>query len=64
MAATAIDKVQYLQIGVQGENIAMNIEFDMTAWAEQYPDATFHILFKPYNETEVSPQISTYDSTA
>lgn len=60
---TAIDKVQYLQIGVQGENAAMNVELDMTAWAEQYPDATFHILFKPYNEPEVSPQTSTYDSS-
>lgn len=60
---TAIDKVQYLQIGVQGENAAMNVELDMTAWAEQYPDATFHILFKPYNEPEVSPQTSIYDSS-
>ena len=57
-----IEKIQYLQIGVQGENLAMPIEIDMTAWAEKYPNATFHVLFKPYNETDVCPQESDYDS--
>ena len=56
-----VDKIQYLQIGVQGENDATDIEIDMSAWAEKYPDAQFHILFKPYNASEPSPMLTTYE---
>lgn len=55
-----IDKIQFLQIGVQGENDATNIEIDMTSWANQFPDAVFHILFKPYNASTPSPMLTTY----
>ncbi len=57
-----IDKLQYLQIGVQGENDATPIEIDMTSWVEKYPDATFHILFKPYNSNTISPMLTEYDA--
>ena len=56
-----IDKIQYLQIGVQGENVATDIEIDMSTWAEKYPNAVFHILFKPYNAIAPSPMESTYE---
>lgn len=60
---TAIDKIQYLQIGVQGENAATNIEMDMTAWADAHPDALFYIIFKPYNsESPAIPVTTSYDS--
>jgi len=59
--ATQIDKVYSLNIGVQGENIARAIELDMTAWVEAYPDATFHVLFKPYNESEALPMVSSFE---
>lgn len=58
--ATQIDKVYSLTIGVQGENAARAIEFDMSAWVEEFPGAAFHVLFKPYNAVAVSPQVSTY----
>ena len=58
--ATLIDKVYSLTIGVQGENIARAIEFDMSEWAEAYPDAIFSVLFKPYNETVAVPMLSDY----
>ena len=58
--ATLIDKVYSLTIGVQGENIARPVEFDMSVWAEQYPEAVFYVLFKPYNAVAVSPQLSDY----
>ena len=44
-----VDKIQYLQIGVQGENEATNIDIDVTTWLDQFPGASFGILFKPYN---------------
>lgn len=59
--ATPIDKVYSLTIGVQGENAARVIEFDMSAWVELYPDAAFHVLFKPYNALTVSPMLSTFE---
>lgn len=58
--ATPIDKVYSLAIGVQGENVARDIEFDMSVWAEQYPEAVFYVLFKPYNAVAASPQLSDY----
>ena len=57
-----VDKIQYLQIGVQGENDATDIEIDMSAWAEKYPDAVFHVLFKPYNASTPSPMLTTYEA--
>ena len=57
-----IDKLQYLQIGVQGENDATAIEIDMTSWVEAFPDAVFYILFKPYNSTAPSPMLTEYDA--
>lgn len=60
---TAIDKIQYLQIGVQGENNATNIEIDMTTWADAVPNAGFYIIFKPYNsENPAIPVTTAYDS--
>ena len=56
-----VDKIQYLQIGVQGENVATDIEIDMSKWVEKYPSAVFHILFKPYNEQTPSPQVCSYE---
>lgn len=56
-----IDKVSYLHIGQQGENEAVTIELDMTSWADEHPDASFAILFKPYNEDQPSPVLTTYD---
>lgn len=58
--ATPIDKVYSLAIGVQGENIARDMEFDMSKWVELYPTATFHVLFTPYNAVGPSPQLSDY----
>ena len=63
-----IDKLQYLQIGVQGENIARKIQIDMSSWvAELEEDGitgyTFGIIFKPYNDPNKYPMVTTYDST-
>lgn len=56
-----IDKLSYLHIGQQGENQSVTIELDMTSWADEHPDASFAILFKPYNEDQPSPVYTTYD---
>ena len=56
-----IDKVFYLQIGVQGENIARDIQLDVTDWAEKFPEASFHILFKRYNEVYPYPVVTSYE---
>lgn len=45
-----IDKLSYLRIGVQGENVATTIEVDMTTWADEYPGMRPNVLFLPYNE--------------
>ena len=59
-----IEKVHYLQIGVQGENEALNVEIDMTEWAEQFPGAIAYVLFKPYNSANPAvPATTTYDQT-
>lgn len=57
-----VDKIQYLQIGVQGENNAMSIEIDMTAWVEAYPTGNIHVLFKPYNESTAVPVLTSYEA--
>jgi large subunit ribosomal protein L7/L12 len=56
-----VDKIQYLQIGVQGENNVENLDIDMAAWIEKYPGAVFHILFKPYNAIAPSPMNTVYE---
>lgn len=56
-----IDKLSYLRIGVQGENVSTTIEVDMTTWADEFPGASFHVLFKPYNADLPSPMTSEYE---
>lgn len=61
-----IDKINYLQIGVQGENIARKIEIDMTKWVEELEadhvsGYTFGLIFKPYNDPNKYPMVTTYD---
>ena len=41
-----IDNIYYLQIGVQGENLANAIQFDMSDWIAEHPSAHIHVLFK------------------
>lgn len=57
-----VDKLRYLQIGVQGDNDAMTVEIDMSEWAYLYPKANFFVLFKPYNDTIAYPQPATYSA--
>lgn len=61
MAATLVEKLYSIRLGVQGENIANPIEIDMTSWVEKFPEAAFHILFKRYNETVAYPVLSDYE---
>ena len=58
--ATPIEKVYSIRLAVQGENATTPIEIDMTTWAEEFPNASFYILFKPYNTTDVVPVITEY----
>lgn len=60
--ATLIEKLYSIRLGVQGENIAQPVEIDMTSWAEAFPDAAFHILFKRNNETTPYPVLSEYEA--
>lgn len=51
-----IDKLQYLNIGQQGENNANSIEIDMKSWVDEltargYENVCCHLLFKPYNQS-------------
>ena len=57
-----IDKLQYLQIGVQGENVATPIKIDMTRWKETFPEGNIHLLFKPYNATLALPMLTEFDA--
>lgn len=61
-----IDKINFLQIGVQGENIARKIEIDMTKWvedleADNVSGYSFGLIFKPYNDPNKYPMVTTYD---
>lgn len=59
-----VEKLQYLQIGVQGENDALQIQIDMTEWKKTLPpNVSYHVLFKPYNEAYPVPMVSEYDGT-
>lgn len=60
--ATLIEKLYSIRLGVQGENVANPVEIDMTSWAEAFPGAAFHILFKRYNETVAYPVLSEYEN--
>ena len=61
MAATLIEKLYSIRLGVQGENISNPVPIDMTSWVEAFPGASFHILFKRYNETVAYPVLSEYE---
>lgn len=61
MDTVLINKLQYLQIGQQGENAANNIPIDMTPWVDEFPNARFHLLFKAYNATSPLPMVTEYD---
>lgn len=65
MQTVKIEKLQYLQIGVEGENESLVVPIDMTSWVEElrerYSDVGFHVLFKPYNAVEAFPASSEFD---
>lgn len=56
-----IDNIYYLQIGVQGENLANAIQFDMSDWIAEHPSAHIYVLFKPYNSNVPSPVTTQLD---
>lgn len=56
-----IDNIYYLQIGVQGENLANAIQFDMSDWIAEHPSAHIHVLFKPYNSNVPAPVATQLD---
>lgn len=58
-----IENIYYLQIGVQGENIANSIQMDMSTWLAAIPNAHIHVLFKPYNSVLPSPVPSEMDDS-
>ena len=58
----SIDNIYFLQIGVQGENIANRIQIDMSSWVAQYPRASYYILFKRYNESAAYPVNTTMEN--
>jgi len=65
MDTVKIEKLQYLQIGVENENESLVVPIDMTSWVEElrerYSDVGFHVLFKPYNAAEAFPASSEFD---
>lgn len=58
---TPIEKVYSIRLAVQGENATTPIEIDMTTWANEFPDAFMHIIFRPYNQQHVAPCVTEYD---
>lgn len=56
-----VDDLYYLQIGVQGENMAEQVKMDVSDWMEKYPDGTIYILFKRYNDQYPYPVATTYE---
>lgn len=66
MTVYKIDDLQYLKIGVQGENNATKIGIDVSSWvdelAEDYPNLHFHLLFKPYGQSTALPMVTSYNS--
>lgn len=66
MNVGSIEKLQYLKIGVQGENDALDVEIDMSSWVEYLEDRgytlpCFHVLFKPYGADDTSIMVSEFD---
>lgn len=59
---TPIEKLTYIRLAVQGDNATTPIEIDMASWAEEFPSATFSILFKPYNSIAATPVLTEYDA--
>lgn len=60
-----VEDLQYLQIGMQGENDAVRIGIDMSSWVEElherYPNPHFHLLYKPQGENHALPMVTSYD---
>lgn len=65
MDTVAIDKLQYLQIGTQGNNNALTVPIDMTSWVEEFPDKQLccFVLFVPPGEKNPWPVTSTWNAT-
>ena len=61
--AVKIENLNALRIGVQGENLSLAVEIDMTSWVEEFPNGSLHVLFKPYNATVPSPMVTSFDGT-
>ena len=57
-----INTLDKLHLGIKGENKATTIRIDMSAWAEEYPDAVFSVVFQPHDSTLVYPMVTNYDS--
>lgn len=56
-----VDNLYYLQIGVQGENMANEVKMDVSEWVEKYPNGHLYILFKRYNDQYGYPVATTYE---
>ena len=60
-----VEDLQYLQIGMQGENDAVRIGIDMSSWvdelADRYPNPHFHLLYKPQGQNRALPMVTSYD---
>ena len=65
MKVFKIDELQYLQIGRQGENNAVEIGIDVSSWVDElggkYPRLHFHLLYKPYGQSVALPMSTVYD---
>lgn len=59
-----IDKLQYLQIGQEGNNLERYIEIDLSSWVEEYPDVALSpfVLFKAPDADIASAATSTWNS--
>lgn len=57
-----INTLDKLHLGIQGENKATTIRIDMSAWAEEYPDAVFNVIFRPHDSELFYPMVTSYDS--
>lgn len=55
------ENLYYLQIGVQGENMAEEVKVDVSDWMAKYPDGYLYILFKRYNDQYGYPVATTYE---
>ena len=46
------DEIMNVDLGVQGENLARTIEFDMTTFLQKWPDANISLLVKRKRDTQ------------